>query len=69
VVITWLWFDKTASITSNVEVEGIDENRTKLGFSPVTRRLRSLKTYQALASGKTTGIGPDLVGIMGGWSY
>jgi hypothetical protein len=43
-VITSPWLDKTASITSKVEVGGMDENRTKAGFSPVTRRLRSLKT-------------------------
>jgi hypothetical protein len=38
------WFDNIASISSSVEADGIDEKRMNVGFSPVTRRLRSLKT-------------------------
>jgi hypothetical protein len=38
------WFDKIASITSKIDVEGSEDSRTNVGFSPVTRRLRSLKT-------------------------
>lgn len=41
VVIIRPWFAKTASIISSVDVGGKDENRTKFGFSPVTRRLIS----------------------------
>jgi hypothetical protein len=48
-----LWFDRIASISSSAEVEGIEENLMKAGFSPVMRRLRSLKTcWSAMVSSK-----------------
>lgn len=62
--ITLPWFDRIASISSRIDVDGIDENRIKVGFSPVTSRLRSLNTFLELVKSSGSQLFAYLVSIV-----
>jgi len=63
------WFDKIASMSSRVDVDGIEANRIEVGFSPLTRRFRSLKTCSISVNRRSISQITNLVCIIGSRSY